>query len=58
MKSSYVRIGDGCSVGNMAVVLYDTSMERGAVLGPLSLLMKGETMPAGSRWHGIPTTGG
>jgi hypothetical protein len=42
----------------MAVVLYDTRMEDGAVLGPLSLLMKGEIMPARSRWHGIPTVQG
>jgi len=55
MKSSDLNIGDGCTVGNMSVVLYDTIMEPGAVLGPLSLLMKGETMPAGSRWHGSPT---
>jgi non-ribosomal peptide synthetase-like protein len=55
MKSSYVRIGDRCSVGNMAVVLYDGHMQEGAVLGPLSLLMKGEIVPRGARWHGIPT---
>jgi non-ribosomal peptide synthetase-like protein len=55
MKSSRLRIGAGCTVGNMSVVLYDTHMEPGAVLGPLSLLMKGETMPETSRWHGIPT---
>jgi non-ribosomal peptide synthetase-like protein len=55
MKSSHLHIGRGCTVGNMAVVLYDTRMEEGAVLGPLSLLMKGETMPAGARWQGIPT---
>jgi non-ribosomal peptide synthetase-like protein len=55
MKSSHLRIGDGCSVGNMAVVLYDGHMQRGAVLGPLSLLMKGEIVPPGTRWHGIPT---
>jgi non-ribosomal peptide synthetase-like protein len=55
MKSSYVRIGDGCSVGNMAVVLYDGQMHAGAVLGPLSLLMKGEVVPSATRWHGIPT---
>ena len=30
-------------------------MEPGAVLGPLSLLIKGETMPESSRWLGIPT---
>ena len=46
MKSSHLRIGDGCAVGNMAVVLYDTRMGDGAVLGPLSLLMKGEIMPS------------
>ena len=55
MKSSYVRIGDRCSVGNMAVVLYDGQMHSACVLGPLSLLMKGEVVPPNSRWHGIPT---
>jgi non-ribosomal peptide synthetase-like protein len=58
MKSSYLRIENECSIGNMAVILYDTRMERGAVLGPLSLLMKGEIQPARSRWHGIPTVEG
>ena len=58
MKSSYLRIGDGCTVSGMSVVLYDTRMEERAVLGPLSLLMKGEIMPKGSRWHGIPTVQG
>lgn len=55
MKSSHLKIGDNCSVGNMAVVLYDTSMKDRAVLGPLSLLMKGEIMPADSQWYGAPT---
>jgi acetyltransferase-like isoleucine patch superfamily enzyme len=58
MKSSHLRIDDGATVGNMAVVLYDTRMGENAVLGPLSLLMKGEVMPAGARWHGIPTVQG
>lgn len=55
MKSSYVNIGKGCTVGNMSVVLYDSTMEEGAVLGPMSLLMKGEHMPAKQNWYGIPT---
>jgi len=55
MKSSRLRIGDGCSVGNMSVVLYDTEMKEDAVVGPLSLLMKGETVPPSTRWIGIPT---
>jgi non-ribosomal peptide synthetase-like protein len=55
MKSSYLHIGNECSVGNMSVVLYDTEMQPGALVGPLSLLMKGESLPEKSRWIGIPT---
>ena len=54
MKMSHLRVGDGCTVGPMSVVLYDSEMEEGAVLGGLSLLMKGETLPAGTRWSGSP----
>jgi non-ribosomal peptide synthetase-like protein len=54
IKMGWVRIGNRCSVGAMSTVLYDTKMEDGAVLGDLSLMMKGETLPAGTRWHGIP----
>jgi len=55
MKADHLRIGEGCSVGNMAVVLYGTEMKRGSSLGALSVLMKGEVVPAFSRWMGIPT---
>jgi non-ribosomal peptide synthetase-like protein len=55
MKASTLRVGDECSVGPMAVVLYDTEMQPGSTVGPLSLLMKGETVPARTRWLGIPT---
>jgi non-ribosomal peptide synthetase-like protein len=55
MKSSHLRIGNECSVGNMSVVLYDTELADGAYVGPLSLVMKGESLPERSRWLGIPT---
>jgi non-ribosomal peptide synthetase-like protein len=55
MKSSYVKIGDECSVANMSVVLYDTEMKCGSSIAPLSLLMKGETLPPHTTWIGIPT---
>lgn len=55
MKSSYAKIGSECSLGNMAIMLYDAEMQQGASLGPLSLLMKGETLGPFTRWHGIPT---
>ncbi len=58
MKSSRLVIGDECSLGNLAVILYDTDMKTGAKIGPLSLLMKGETLPPFTRWHGIPTRPG
>jgi non-ribosomal peptide synthetase-like protein len=53
-KADHLKIGEGCSVGNMAVVLYDTEMQSGSALGPLSVLMKGETLPPLTHWHGIP----
>jgi non-ribosomal peptide synthetase-like protein len=53
-KADYLRIGTGCSVGNMAVVLYDTRMQRGASLAPMSVLMKGDLLPESMRWHGVP----
>ena len=56
MKMSALRIGDSCSVGPMAVVLYDSEMKDGSHLEGLSLLMKGETLPANSRWQGAPAS--
>jgi non-ribosomal peptide synthetase-like protein len=55
MKSASLKIGDECSIGNMAVVLYDTEMQKGTNLAPLSLVMKGETLTPFTRWHGIPS---
>ncbi len=54
MKMSTVTVGAGCTVGSRAVILYDAELEAGAELDSLSLAMKGETLPAGSRWRGIP----
>ena len=54
MKMSTIAIEDHCSVGAHAVVLYDTRMERGSRLAPLSLLMKGETLPERTSWEGSP----
>jgi non-ribosomal peptide synthetase-like protein len=53
-KADYLRIGTGCSVANMAVVLYDTRMQRGASLAPMSVLMKGDLLPESMRWQGVP----
>ena len=54
MKISTVTVGARCTVGVGSIVLYDTTMEDGSALGDLSLLMKGETLPAGTSWEGSP----
>jgi non-ribosomal peptide synthetase-like protein len=54
MKMSYVNIGKECSVGGMAVVLYDSMMEDGSTLEPLSVLMKSETLPSNTCFVGAP----
>ncbi len=59
MKMSSIYIGKHCTVGSLSVVLYDTVMEEGSELESLSVLMKGETLPANTQWIGSParTTG-
>jgi carbonic anhydrase/acetyltransferase-like protein (isoleucine patch superfamily) len=54
MKMSTVKIGAGASVGSRSVVLYDAEVGAEASLDALSLVMKGESLPAGSQWRGVP----
>ena len=54
MKMSYVTMEENCSVGGMSVVLYDSKMEKNAILDPLSVLMKNETLSADNRYIGAP----
>jgi non-ribosomal peptide synthetase-like protein len=54
MKVAGVRVGQRTTVGLKATVLYDTTLEDDVCLGDLSLLMKGETLPKGTRWQGTP----
>jgi len=54
MKMSTVDIGPRCNVGAGSLVLYDTRMEAGSQIDDLSLLMKGEVLPAGTAWQGVP----
>ncbi|GJD53557.1 D-alanine--D-alanyl carrier protein ligase [Methylobacterium crusticola] len=54
MKVGRVEIGRGVSVGAFATVLYDTQVGDYAQLRPLTIVMKGEAIPANSRWEGAP----
>ena len=55
MKMSCIKIGNGCSIGPRAVVLYDSVLEDGVKLDALSLVMKGEVLPKNTRWQGSPS---
>jgi len=54
MKSSYLKIGNECSIGNMSVVLYDSDIGDKANIQSLSLVMKGDKLPPNTKWEGIP----
>jgi non-ribosomal peptide synthetase-like protein len=54
MKMSKVTIRSGASVGNRAIVLYDSIVDCDVALDSLSLLMKGEHLAVGTHWGGIP----
>lgn len=54
MKVSGVEIGARATIGSMAITLYDSVVEDDAQLGDLSVLMKGETLPARTSWEGSP----
>ncbi len=54
MKMGRVRLEEGSSMGVRGIVLYGATLGSHAELAPLSLVMKGEYIPPGTRWIGIP----
>ncbi len=54
MKIDHVNIGARVYLGPRSAVLYSAVVADDAHLGPLTLVMKGEHIPAGSRWVGCP----
>ena len=54
MKIGPVFIGEGCSIGSRSIILYNTRIGNNTEIDPLSLVMKGESLPANTRWTGSP----
>ncbi|MFZ6648966.1 Pls/PosA family non-ribosomal peptide synthetase [Undibacterium sp. TJN25] len=54
MKIDHVSIGKQVYMGPRSSVLYSAVVADRARLGPLTLVMKGEYIPAGSSWRGCP----
>jgi len=53
-KSDHITIGQGCTLGTNAFVHYGVTMQPGAVLDADAFLMKGEEVPARTRYRGNP----
>jgi non-ribosomal peptide synthetase-like protein len=54
MKVGRVKLGSGVTVGAGSTVLYDSNVGDYARLGPLTIVMKGESIPAHTEWSGAP----
>jgi non-ribosomal peptide synthetase-like protein len=54
MCTGPVRIGAGATLGVSSVTLPHTTLGDGTVVGGRSIVMRGEELPAGTRWHGAP----
>ena len=54
MKIDQVDIGSKVYMGPRSAVLYSARVGDNARLGPLTLVMKGEHIPAGTSWAGCP----
>jgi len=47
-------IGSNTTVGPSSMVLPDTRLGEGACVGGRSVVLRGEVLPAHTRWHGAP----
>ncbi|HEV2670486.1 MAG TPA: Pls/PosA family non-ribosomal peptide synthetase [Gemmatimonadales bacterium] len=54
IETGPVTLGKNAYVGEMSVLDIDTRMGDHAQLGHASALLRGQTVPAGERWHGSP----
>jgi non-ribosomal peptide synthetase-like protein len=56
MKIDHVKIGERVYMGPRSAVLYSAVVGDDAKLGALTLVMKGEFIPAKSSWRGCPAS--
>ena len=56
MKIGHVHIGARVTLGPRCNVLYGARVGNDVDLGPLTLVMKGESLPDSSAWQGVPAT--
>ena len=54
MRIGPIRVGVGACVGPSTAVLPDTVLGDGCCIGGRSVVLRGEELPPGTRWHGAP----
>ncbi|QNG17345.1 amino acid adenylation domain-containing protein [Rhodococcus triatomae] len=54
MSMDTVTLGSGATLGPHCVALPASHIGDGATVGPASLVMRGDTVPASTRWQGNP----
>ena len=54
MQLDTVELGTGATLGAHCVTLPASSIGSGSTVGPASLVMRGESIPPGTRWQGNP----
>ncbi|WP_084269904.1 Pls/PosA family non-ribosomal peptide synthetase [Patulibacter minatonensis] len=57
MKIGPSTLGRGSTIGPGSAVLPDTTIGDGTTIGGRSVVLRGEELPAGTRWHGAPVVG-
>jgi len=56
MKMGRVTIGNRVSIGGHTIILYDSEIKNDVKIEPLSLVMKGESLPEKTKWIGSPVS--
>jgi non-ribosomal peptide synthetase-like protein len=54
MQLGPTTLGAGSTLGPAAAMLPDTALGDGVSVGARGIVMRGERLPAGTRWHGAP----
>jgi non-ribosomal peptide synthetase-like protein len=54
MRTGPARLGAGATLGPCSAVLPDTALGAGTSVGGRSFVLRGEELPAHTRWHGAP----
>ena len=54
MRIGPAKLGPGATLGPAAAMLPDTTIGAHCSVGARSVVMRGEELPAQTRWHGAP----